>query len=752
MSLPTAPSVEANDPAADDVKLARVLETCLADLEAGRTVDPERLLADHPAIAGRLRACLASLDLVRQGAGAFPALPGEAAHPPVGTLGDFRILREVGRGGMGVVYEAEQISLGRRVALKVLPFAATLDPRHLQRFKNEAQAAASLHHTHIVPVHGVGCERGVHYYAMQFIDGQTLAELIAGFRKGAVPEGMGAAAPAAAPTRPVAALSTERSARSPGYFRAVARLGVQAATALEHAHQLGVVHRDVKPANLLVDAAGHLWVTDFGLARCRTGAGPTATGDVVGTLRYMSPEQALAKRDLVDHRSDIYSLGVTLYEALTLEPAYPGTDREELLRQIAEGEPRPPRRLNPALPAELETVILKAMARDPDGRYASAQELADDLNRFLEHRPVQAMRPTLRERLAKWAWRHKPVVAAAVTALVLAVAGLSAATIVVWREQGRTKEALAEAELQGERARDREADARAEAARAEANFRKALDGVNRLLYELENPRWAGIPRLAELRQEFNEQGLRFFQEFIDQNTTDAALRFQTVRAYERMANVFLGMHQFPPAEAAHHKAVALLEGLLAEHPADITYRNRLANRHYVMGLWQYSLGRRPQASVEFSQAADTYRQGLASDTDGETRNSLAWLLCDCPQTDLRNPAQAVALAREAIALAPNEGSFWTTLALAQFRAGDSEAAIAAAEKGLALHGSEGDLTDWFLLAMARGRLGQRDRARSWYDKAVHWMDHHAVMTDRLVHLRIEAAALLGVDHGLAPPK
>src|SRR5262249_13776406 len=159
----------------------------------------------------------------------------------------------------------------------------------------EAQAAAALHHPHIVPVHGLGCERGVHYYVMQYIEGHTLAEAIAQLRAAAA-----APAKTAAETPAAAALSTERSAKSPAYFQAVARLGVQAAEALEHAHQCGVIHRDVKPANLLLDAAGQLWVTDFGLARYRTDQGLTMTGDAVGTLRYMSPEQALAKRGLVD--------------------------------------------------------------------------------------------------------------------------------------------------------------------------------------------------------------------------------------------------------------------------------------------------------------------------------------------------------------------------------------------------------------------------------------------------------------------
>src|SRR5262249_4031008 len=209
-----------------------------------------------------------------------------------GRVGGFGLIGEVGRGGMGVVYEAEQISLGRRVALKVLPFAATMDPRQLQRFHNEARAAASLHHEHIVPVHGVGCERGVHYYAMQFIDGRTLAQVIEAQRAG---DSSGAKA------GDETALERKAQTQMPrdvAYFRRVAEWGVQAAEALEHAHALGIVHRDVKPGNLMLDERGKLWVTDFGLARTAAEGNLTMTGDVLGTLRYVSPEQAQAKHGL----------------------------------------------------------------------------------------------------------------------------------------------------------------------------------------------------------------------------------------------------------------------------------------------------------------------------------------------------------------------------------------------------------------------------------------------------------------------
>jgi serine/threonine protein kinase len=416
------------------------LEEYLSALQTGQAPDRQAFQARHPEIAEVLTECLEGLDWMRGGtlpgwpAAGGPALGGLEPGTP---LGDFRVIREIGRGGMGVVYEAEQLSLGRRVALKVLPLASTLDARQLERFQNEAHAAAHLHHTNIVPVFATGCARGVHYYVMQLIEGQSLAALINELRRAGrdpAPEG-GRPAPlselarrvlsgdAAAdqagggalqrtePAGPEAARaragdtaagptelgSGQRSFEAPEFFRAVAQLGIQTAAALEHAHQLGIVHRDIKPGNLLVGgepgASTHrvrLWVTDFGLAHCQSQAGLTMTGDLAGTVRYMSPEQALAGRAPIDHRTDIYSLGVTLYELLTLEPVFPGRDREELLHQIAREEPRPLWLLNRAIPTELESIVAKAMAKDPAERYATAQELADDLERFLKEEPIRA--------------------------------------------------------------------------------------------------------------------------------------------------------------------------------------------------------------------------------------------------------------------------------------------------------------------------------------------------------------------------
>jgi len=554
-------------PSLDDPRVVRALEEYSAALKAGQRPDRHEFQARYPEVAAALADCLEALEFVQAAAPLLqPDAGGQAAAAsaaaledyPGGPLGDYRIVREIGRGGMGVVYEAVQISLVRRVALKVLPFAATLDAKQLQRFKNESLAAAHLHHQNIVPVYGVGCERGVHYYAMQFIDGQTLAAMIADLRRlaGLDPEdraGTTAAAgtlaaelasgrwqppqqgracsqatsshtpllsgpepvgtprrvdATAAPTA-TAPLPTDRSTvTSPAYFRTAANLGVQAALALEHAHQLGVVHRDIKPANLLLDGRGNLWITDFGLAHCQSQAGLTMTGDLVGTLRYMSPEQALAQRVVIDHRTDIYSLGATLYELLTLEPLFDGRDRQELLRQIAFLEPKPPRRLNKRVPAELETIVLKSLEKAPADRYATAQALADDLGRFLKDESILAKRPSPLQRARKCAQRHPGVVRTALLALALLLLTISVgASLAAWRlnkEQNATRAQLRLTEQAQARSMHRLYDARLAEAIAGSRSRRVgqrFDSLGAVAQALKIARDLNLAaeRLLELR-------------------------------------------------------------------------------------------------------------------------------------------------------------------------------------------------------------------------------------------------------------
>lgn len=329
---------------------------------------------------------------------------------PIRRLGDFEIVRELGRGGMGVVYEARQVSLNRRVALKVLAGALGLTPTAVQRFRREAEAAARLHHTNVVPVYAIGEQDGVHFYAMELIDGPSLDAVIRDLRAGAVPDtpsdlaATGLYVPPAATPSPTG-VNTAQAER----FDRAAAMMADVADALHHAHQNGVTHRDVKPSNLLLSADGRLSVTDFGLARVLEQPGMTVTGEFVGTPLYVSPEQITAGRVPVDHRTDVYSLGATLYELLTLRPPFQADGRDRLLALITQKDPPAPRAVDGRIPRDLETICLKCLEKDPDRRYQSAKDLADDLRRFVHRFAIHAKRAGPIARTIKWAKRHPAV-------------------------------------------------------------------------------------------------------------------------------------------------------------------------------------------------------------------------------------------------------------------------------------------------------------------------------------------------------
>lgn len=388
-----ASNAETLPPDSSSAALVAILDQYMADLEAGKSPDRARLIAEHPALAEQLEACLAGIAFVHR------ATVPESRDDQPAQLGEFQIIREIGRGGMGVVYEAEQISLRRRVALKVLRFGVVADPEAMRRFEREAQTVARLHHTNIVPIFAVGCERGVHYYAMQFIGGRSLADV-------------------------------QADAQREGRLLAiddVVRWGLQAAEALAHAHQREVIHRDIKPSNLLLDNEGIVWLTDFGLAKRADEASMTVSGALMGTPRYMSPEQAEAMQRPVDHRTDLYSLGATLYELATGRPLFNAPTIHGLLAQILSEEPSRPRTLRPEISRDFETVILTCLSKDPAQRYNSAQTLAGDLRAVLDGRAIQARRAPWTERLARSVRKHRKAVrvaSIAVAASLLVVAAI----------------------------------------------------------------------------------------------------------------------------------------------------------------------------------------------------------------------------------------------------------------------------------------------------------------------------------------
>jgi len=608
-------------------RLAEILDAYLSDLEQGRQPDLERHVADHPELAGALQSCLGSLRFLQQAAADFgPSAPQEPPALSERRLGDYELEGEVGRGGMGVVYRARQSSLDRPVALKILPLAGLLDQRQIARFQKEARAAAQLHHPHIVPIYAVGCERGIHYYAMQFIEGQPLDRVIAelrhqrrlpGGRSGSRPSDFpttltasDAAAPAtetpaglsavestgsalgvsalAGSTAAGRALSTVGHAGGRAFFRRVAELGVQVAEALEHAHQYGIVHRDVKPSNLLLDERGEVWVTDFGLARFQADAELTATGSVLGTLRYMSPEQASGQTALVDPRTDVYALGITLYELLTLEVPFGDADRARLLRRIADEEPRSPRRIDPAIPRDLETIVLKAIAKVREQRYTTARELADDLQRFLAGQPTHARPPALAERAGKWLRRHPAVVGSSVAMLTICVLALGASTLLLMRERAKTTAALERAEL---------------------HYRQARRAVDRFATQ-QAQQLAALPGAERLRQELLDDTLQYYQEFIAAAAHDPALHVDLALTHFRIGQIAQQLGDAVKAEEAYQQSAQRLQELVDRQPDRVDLGRDLALCHNNLGLLWARQGRSAAAEGAYNRAIDLQTAAL----------------------------------------------------------------------------------------------------------------------------------------------
>ena len=567
------------------------------------------------------------------------------------VIGDFSIVREMGRGGMGIVFEAIQQSLKRRVALKVLGSGISNSPQQLQRFRREAESAARLHHTNIVPVYGIGEEDGIHFYAMQYIDGVPLAEAIATVRHrssgthdphhdssphqtGVIASGShdtdkpkspqssvddptilmfdepprnssdsinksfaarasksadpspansvalnpsmledpdwapgGPAFPSAAENEHATTESVDAcfgffaTNGTPDYFLRIADLTAQVADALEYAHQHGVLHRDIKPSNLMIDRNGDVWIMDFGLVKILERQDLTLAGEIVGTLRYMAPEQLEGRADVT---TDIYALGLTLYELLTLRPAFDGDETVTLAQRLRHSDIPKPRTINPAIPRDLETIVLKATAHDAKTRYASAAMLADDLRRFCEDRPIQARRATNRERLWRWS-RRNPALAAATGSTILLL-GLVAMITTVGRL--KVESALNEAKVAQ--------------THAEANLDlaiKALDGMFGIVTKRGNPD-SSTPNLAEsdvaLTETFSEEDSRllkgmltFYRSFTAQNADSTHLRERTAIAYQRSGEILIRLGKLNEAESDFSTATDELTRILASNPENV---------------------------------------------------------------------------------------------------------------------------------------------------------------------------------------
>jgi serine/threonine protein kinase len=603
-------------PGPDQERLARILDDYLVAIEQGLPVSPEALLETYPDDAAQLRGYLSGLQLFHAAAGVAPAQVQDSmiggVPESMRTMGDYQLVREIGRGGMGVVYEAWQISLRRRVALKILPFTAAHDAKHISRFKNEAQAAAQVQHPNIVPVYAIGEENGVHYYVMQLVDGQSLTSLLDGLRS----SGKGTHG-TTAPNYPdltrfaVSARSDDggdiefrrnaatcapmRAGETADHIRVVARLAHQAAEALHAAHEYGVVHRDVKPSNLLLDDQGKLWVTDFGLARCREdqaeqGCGRlTQTGDVLGTMRYMSPEQALGRAALIDQRTDIYSLGLTMYELATLHHPADEVSSVQVYFDRNRETPKPLRQWNRHIPRDFQTIVLKCVAEFPHERYSTAKELADDLQRFLSGQTIEASPPSLLSRAGKWAKRRRGMVFAASAVLIVAITAAIVNSIMLSHE--------------------RNADNVRALAQSKKFLREKLESDPAQFAD----QLAAIPGAEGVRRAILERNIAFFQKYEKEAADDPALATDWALAQSKLGTLNEKLGNKQQALDAHAKALKVWQDRASRDPANLENIRNLALAQNNLGLAMGQQGKSAEAIDLLKKARDTQTKLLAAD-------------------------------------------------------------------------------------------------------------------------------------------
>lgn len=711
-------------------------------------------VTQYPQLAAQIREVFPALAMVEKVAIDDESLEQQSTPSPapaVQQIGDYRIIREVGRGGMGIVYEAEQVSLGRRVAVKVLPTTVFGNERVRRRFARESKAAARLHHTNIVPVFGVGEQDGLNYYVMQFIQGLGLDQVLVELKRlqgdwaelqpklsdrppqtpvsPAVPQAVGGEVSAAVAARSLlegkfgetevvppelgssshaqACSGSSTSHTQPGpacgstanetlagglsetagssvfslfgsseavqqrsrrmsYWRSVARIGAQVADALQHAHHQGVIHRDIKPSNLLLDSYGNIWVTDFGLAKSNDHQDLTNTGDILGTLRYMAPEQFEGR---ADHRTDVYALGLTLYELLALRPAYHEKDRHRLMKLVTSEAPPALKSLDPQLPTDLTTIIQKAIDRDPDHRYQSAQEVEEDLQRFLRDEPIRARRISPLTRFSRWC-RRNPAIASLTMALMLLLSiiaigssiaairfenlatrnaslvnekGLALDAAQAARDQAESERQIAQvaqvqaeqAQADAEAARDTEKRLREEAEhqrdRANTNANRARRAVDQYLSKITDSELLTVPGMQPLRQELLAEALKFYEEFTSEQTDDSELQIELALAHSRLSVIQRELGNSEAAKAANARALEQLESLRNRQLGGVPVLSALVEAYFfatryddVATLAEEILKSNPEEVSVLSTLAETYNsQAIALNEKKDNAGALA---------------------------------------------------------------------------------------------------------------------------------
>lgn len=666
------------DQHAEPPRIERALAVFLSFTEGELDLTREQLLDRYEDVRDLLAPMLSA------------ACPEASSATSERVLGEFRLLREIGRGGMGIVYEAHQPSLDRRVAVKSITAAGNLHPASLARFKREALTMARLDHSGIVRVLDVGSQDDEHYFVMELVEGESLERRITRWRDGS--------------------LTTD------AYVREVIAIVAEVCDALEYAHRLGIVHRDVKPSNILIRPNGRAVLVDFGLAWEGNVPSLTATGMAIGTPHYMSPEQVRGEE--LDARSDVFALGATLYEALTLERPFPGDRPEQILANILMRDPVDPRRRKRELSSEIAAVVMKALEKEPLGRYPSAAAFGADLRAFLEYRPVLARRPSAIVRIVRWAKRER-LKATMVSALLLVVPILLLLLGYVLAKQGEIRaghEKMARDRLQSLLDEGYYEVTFGETARAEVAFLEALAlspesvpalGGMAILVDRTRGHLAAAEYLAEHRH------------LVDCSQGLLRLELLLLRAGGRTADVERLKSKLGPLENSDDYFFASREAVLRMDDGDPTALRealvlaslavRFGERNSVSYATQWLLCAETLEDLdELREIARWFDMIPSNSANVLNMHALAWKRFDLPR--------ARALMERAVALAPQDASMVYNLGLVHDAAGDVERARRAFERACEL--DEHSMDAWNMLVQEYVRASDLDAAAKACDRCI----------------------------------